>query len=143
MSFFKKLGGSISSAFKKAPSIASTIFKKGSQIVGKIGGGLGKVGDVLGKASEIGGKILSNPLTEGIASAVLGPEAGLALAGAGAGLSGMSRLAKGAKTASGIANTASNILHPDQYKNSQDVLGGIQKGINLAGTARQNMPTFQ
>ena len=139
MSFFKKLGGSISSAFKKAPSIASTIFKKGSQIVGKIGGGLGQVGNVLGKAADIGGKILSNPLTETVAGALLGPEASLALAGAGQGLSGLSKLAKHAKTASGIANTASNILHPSQYTSSQDVLGEIQKGIKLALTT---MPSF-
>jgi hypothetical protein len=126
MSFFKKIGRSIGSAFKKAPSVISSIFKKAPGI---ISGGLSKVGDVLGKVADIGGSIASNPLVEAGASALLGPEAGIGLAGLGKGLSYLKKGSQIAKGASSIAGA----------RNVSDAIGGIQKLKDIAGVAG---PTF-
>ena len=129
MSFFKKIGRSIGSAFKKIPSAVSTIFRKAPGVINQISGGLGKVGDVLGKVADIGGSIASNPLVEAGASALLGPEAGIGLAGLGKGLSYL-------KKGSQIAKGASNVVGA---RNVSDALGGIQKLKDIAGVAG---PTF-
>jgi len=129
MSFFKKIGRSIGSAFKKIPSAVSTIFRKAPGVINQISGGLGKVGDVLGKVADVGGSIASNPLVEAGASALLGPEAGIGLAGLGKGLSYL-------KKGSQIAKGASNVVGA---RNVSDALGGIQKLKDIAGVAG---PTF-
>jgi hypothetical protein len=97
MSFFKKIGKGISSITKKAPSMISTIFKKGGDISKGISTGLDKVGDVLGKV----GSVVNNPLLQAGASSVLGPEAGLALGELGKGISQAKQLARKGSSMSG------------------------------------------
>jgi hypothetical protein len=125
MSFFKKIGKSIGSAFKKAPSVVSSIFRKAPGVINQISGGLSKVGDVLGKVADIGGSIASNPLVEAGASALLGPEAGIGLAGLGKGLSYL-------KKGSQIAKGASSVVGA---RNVSDAIGGIQKLKDISGVA--------
>ena len=129
MSFFKKIGRSISSAFKNVPGAVTSIFKKAPGVINQISGGLGRVGDVLGKVADIGGQVLSNPLVDMGASALLGPEAGLALAGAGKGLGYL-------KKGSQIARGASDVI------GSKDVLSGIQKAQKLKDIAGVAGPSF-
>ena len=131
MSFFKKLGKNISSTFKKAPSVISSIFKKGSGIANDISGGLGQVGNVLGKIASVGSSILNNPIAEGAASMILGPEAGAAMKLAGTGINLAQRASNIAKTGSSLAGRASQITNPSQYKSASDVMGGIQKAKAL------------
>ena len=125
MSFFKKIGRSIGSAFKNAPGAISSIFKKGGDIARTVSGGLGRVGDVLGKVADVGSSILSNPLVDMGASAIFGPEAGLGLAAAGKGLG---YLKKGSQLAKGASNIAG-------ARNVSDAIGGIQKLKDIAGVA--------
>lgn len=126
MSFFKKIGRSISSSFKKAPNVVSSFFKKTvPDIAGKVGSGLGKVGDVLGKVSDVGSSILSNPLVDIGASALLGPEAGIAMQAAGQGLK---YLKKGSQIAKGGSQLAGSI-------GKGDILGSIQKAKQIGGVA--------
>ena len=140
MSFFKKIGKSISSAFKKAPSVVQSIFKKGSDIAGQVAGGLGKVGDVLGKVGSVASTILNNPLAEGAASMLLGPEAGAGMALAGRGIAALNKGAQLAKAGSSLAGRVSTITNPNQYKTVGDVVGGIQKakalGQDILGNAK-------
>jgi hypothetical protein len=125
MSFFRKLGRSIGSAFKNAPGVVSSIFKKGGDIARTVSGGLGRVGDVLGKVADVGSSILSNPLVDMGASAILGPEAGIGLAAAGKGLGYLKKGSQLAKGASSIAGA----------RNVSDAIGGIQKLKDVAGVA--------
>ena len=128
MSFFKKIGKSIGSAFNKAPSVVSNIFKKGEDIVGKVGSGLSTVGNVLGKVADVGGQILSNPLLEAGASAVFGPEAGVGLGLAGQALGNI-------KTASQLAHTGSGLAQDLRGASQTARSGNIQGGISqLKGT---------
>lgn len=129
MSFFKKIGRSISSAFKKVPGAVTSIFRKAPGVINQISGGLGKVGDVLGSVADVGSKILSNPLLEMGASALLGPEAGLGMAAAGKGLGYL-------KQGSDIAKGASGVL------GAKDVLSGIQKAQQLKNIAGVAGPSF-
>jgi hypothetical protein len=147
MSFFKKIGRSVSSAFKKAPSVVSSFFKKTvPNIAGKVGSGLGKVGDVLGKVADVGGSILSNPLVDMGASAILGPEAGLALGAAGQGLKYLkqgSNIAKGGSQLAGIIGQGSGALgRGDIGGTISNIQRGIQKAKDLrdqAGVAGPNV----
>lgn len=125
MSFFKKIGRSIGNAFKSVPGAVTSIFKKAPGVINQVAGGLGKVGDVLGSVADIGGKILSNPLTDVAASALLGPEAGLALGAAGQGLNAIRKGSQIAKGASSVAGS----------RNVSEALGGIQKLKDIAGVA--------
>jgi hypothetical protein len=133
MSFFKKIGRSISSTFKKAPNLVSSFFKKTvPDITGKVGSGLGKVGDVLGKVADVGSGILSNPLVNMGASALLGPEAGLALQAAGQGLKYLqkgSQIAKGGSQLAGIVGQGSGSLGRGDIAGT---IGSIQRGIQKA-----------
>jgi hypothetical protein len=119
MSFFKKIGKGISSAFKKAPGVISNIFKKGEGIASQVGSGLGKVAEVLGS-------VASNPLVEGAASAVFGPEAGIGLAGLG-------QLSKQIKDVSGIAKTASGVSGALSRGDVRSGLSGIQRIAKTRG----------
>jgi hypothetical protein len=138
MSFFKKIGRSIGSAFKKAPTVVSSFFKKTvPDIAGKVGSGLGKVGDVLGKVSDVGSSILSNPLVDIGASALLGPEAGLALQAAGQGLNYLrkgSQLAKGGSELAGIVGQGSGSLGRGDIGGT---IGSIKRGIQKAKDLRE------
>jgi hypothetical protein len=125
MSFFKKIGRSIGNAFKSAPSVVSSIFKKAPGVINQISGGLGKVGDVLGKVADVGSQVLSNPLVDMGASAIFGPEAG-ALAGLAG--KGLGYLKKGSQLAKGASNIAG-------ARNITDALGGIQKLKDISGVA--------
>ena len=111
-SFFKKLGRSISGAFKKGGAI-SNIFKKGGAIAQGISGGLGGISKVLGKVGEVGGKVLNNPLTNLVVGAVapeLLPEIQL----------GGRALVEGAKIGSKLAGTASRLTDVKSYKKAKD-----------------------
>jgi hypothetical protein len=140
MSFFKRIGRSIGSAFKKAPNAIQGFFKKTvPDIAGKVGSGLGKVGDVLGKVADVGSSILSNPLVDIGASALLGPEAGLALQGAGQGLKYLkkgSQLAKGGSQLAGIVGQGSGSLgRGDIGGTLSSIQRGIQKAKDIGGVA--------
>ena len=128
MSFFKKIGKGISSVVKKAPGVVSSIFKKGEDVVGKVSGGLDKVGDVLGKVSDIGGKILSNPLTEAVATGIGGafgmPEVGGLLGMAGEGLK---QIKRGSDLAKGGASIGRSAIGASQTARSGDIRGGIDQ----------------
>jgi len=137
MSFFKKVGKSIGSAFKKAPSVVSDIFKKAGNVATDVAGGLGKVSSVLGKVSDVGGQILSNPLVEMGASALLGPEAGVGLGLAGQALGQIKRGSDIAGRASGIAGRAGDLSREASgYGSMEDVQRGIEKAKELARDAR-------
>ena len=86
MSFFKKIGKDTKSFFKKAQRGIHSTARKAEL-------GLGEVGRV----ARVGQTILDNPVTVGLASATLGPEAGVALEGVGQGLGALSRVAGKAK----------------------------------------------
>jgi len=135
MSFFKKIGRGIVSAFKKAPSVVSNIFKKGENIAGQVAGGLSKVGDVLGKASDIGSQILSNPLVDMGASAIFGPEAGVGLGLAGQALKNVKTVSNLAKQGSNIANIAGsasgNLSRGNLSGAVMNAKQGIQRVQNL------------
>ena len=129
MSFFKKIGRSIGSAFKSVPGAVTSIFRKAPDVIKKVSGGLGQVGNVLGKVADVGSQILSNPLVDMGASAIFGPEAGVGLAAAGKGLG---YLKKGSQLAKGASNVVG-------ARNVSDALGGIQKLKDISGVAG---PTF-
>ena len=136
-SFFKKIGRSVSSAFKKAPKVDSSFFKKTvPDISGKIGSGLGKVGDVLGKVADVGSGILSNPLVDIAASSLLGPEAGLAMQAAGQGLKYLkqgSNLARGGSELAGIIGQGSGAIGRGDLAGT---IGSVQRGIQKAKDLR-------
>lgn len=137
MSFFKKIGKSVSSAFRKAPSVVSDIFKKGGEVAGKVSEGLGKVSSVLGKVADVGGQILGNPLVEMGASALLGPEAGVGMGLAGQALGQVRRGADIANRASSIAGRTGDLSREASgYQSTQDVMQGIQKARDIARDAR-------
>jgi hypothetical protein len=119
MSFFKKIGRGISNAFKKAPGVISNIFKKGEDVAGKVAGGLSSVADVLGS-------VASNPLVEAGASALLGPEAGIGLAGLG-------QASKLLKSGSGIV---SGLQGASQTARTGNIAGGISQLKNTIESGR-------
>ena len=133
MSFFKKIGKSVSGAFKKAPSVVSSIFKKGEGIAGKIAGGLDQVGSVLGKVGEIGGKILSNPLLEAGASAIFGPEAGVGMGLAGQALG---QIKNAQRLSGGVSDVLRSGIGASQTARSGDLSGAIQQGRGTIEKAR-------
>lgn len=140
MSFFKKIGRSVSSAFKKAPHVVSSFFKKTvPDIAGKVGSGLGKVGDVLGKVADVGSGILSNPLVDIAASALLGPEAGIAMQAAGQGLKYLkkgSQIAKGGSQLADIVGQGSGALgRKDIGGTVSNIQRAIQKAKEIGGVA--------
>lgn len=149
-SFFKKLGSGITSIAKKAPAAVTSIFRKGENLAGKVVGGLDKVGDVLGNVADIGGKILSNPITESLATGIGGafgmPEAGALLGMAGRGLSAIK---KGSDLARGAANIGRAGIGASKTLRSGDLQGGInqardtiQKAKDLRDSAGVSGPQF-
>ena len=136
MSFFKKIGSSVSKAFSKAPSVVSNIFRKGGEVAGKVGEGLGKVSSVLGKVANIGTQVLNNPLTQMAGSALLGPEFGAGAALAGNVLGQVKRGSEIAGRASNIASRAGQLsTEASGYGSMQDVQRGIEKARELARDA--------
>lgn len=133
MSFFKKIGKSVSSAFKKAPGVVSDIFKKGEAVAGKVAGGLSKVGDVLGKVADVGGQILSNPLVGMAGSALLGPEFGAASQLAGQGLQTVRQASNVAKAGSGLVSQAGRA---SGQLGRGDIQGGIATGRDTIERAK-------
>lgn len=117
MSFFKKIGKSVSSTFKKAPSVVSSIFKKTGDISQGISKGIGVVSDVLGKI----GSVANNPLVQAGASSILGPEAGQGLSQLG---QTISQTRKGLSTGSRLADTVSSF-------SKGKVMSGIQKARSM------------
>ena len=141
MSFFKKLGHNAGSLFNKASGAVQNVFKKGGDIAQKVSGGLGKVSDVLGKVSDVGSKILSNPLTQGLATAVGSafgvPEAGAVLGQAGNFLGQVKRGSEIAGRASKFAGNAGNLANQaSKYQSVDDIRGGIQKAKDLYSEGR-------
>jgi hypothetical protein len=130
MSFFKKIGKGISSITKKAPSVVSSIFKKGGDISRGISTGLDKVGDVLGKV----GSVVNNPLVQAGASSVFGPEAGIALGSLGKGISAAKKIARTGSSMSGTFGGISKDLSKGK------IMAGIEKAKALSGGVAG--PTF-
>jgi hypothetical protein len=102
MSFFKKIGKDTKSFFKKAQQGISSTARKAEL-------GLGEVGRV----ARVGSTILDNPVTVGLASATLGPEAGVALEGVGQGLGALSRVAGKAKA---VARDTKELTDPSKTR---------------------------
>jgi len=125
MSFFKKLGKSISSTFKKAPTVVSSIFKKGGDVATGVSKGLDKVGNVLGKV----GSVVNNPLVQAGASGLFGPEAGEGLALLGKGISKAKDLSRMGSSLAGKAGSLSS--EASGYQSLGDVKSGIQKARDL------------
>lgn len=126
---FKKIGQSANKTFSK-----SNMRKTG----GALTKGLGQVANVLGKVGSVGAHLLNNPLTQGIASMALGPEAGLALAGAG-------KLLNMANVGSKLAKTASNITNPKSYTSSnvlENLKDAKQRMEDLGNQASASAPVF-
>lgn len=125
---FKKIATSANKTFSK-----SNMRKAGSTL----NKGLHSVGNVLSKVGSVGSQILNNPLAQMAASAVLGPEAGVAMNLAGRGLNVV-------KKGSAIAHQAANIANIGSYKgspleNSQDAKQRIQ---DLANSVRAPVAQF-
>jgi len=136
MSIFRKIGSKISSAFSKAPTVVSSIFRKGGEVAGKVGEGLGKVSSVLGKVANVGSQILNNPLTQMAGSALLGPEFAVGASLAGNALGQVKRASDIAGRASNIASRAGNLSREASgYGSMQDVQSGIEKAKQLARDA--------
>ena len=138
MGWFSKLASGASNLFNKVENGASNLFNKVkdatpgildqvSYISGKIAGGLDK-------ASDIGGKILSSPITQGLAAS-FGPEGEAALMGANA-------LLNGVQQGANIAHKVSNITNQGSYSgNSQDIQNDVlQRGKNLYGALKAPPP---
>jgi len=137
MSFFKKIGKSVSSITKKAPSVVSSIFKKGGDVSRGISTGLDKVGDVLGKV----GSVVNNPLVQAGASSVFGPEAGQALGSLGKTISKVKDISRMGSGLAGKAGALSS--EASGYKSMADIKGGIQKAKDLYAEGRGVAgPTF-
>jgi hypothetical protein len=137
MSFFKKIGNSVSKAFSKAPSVVSNIFKKGGDIAGRVGEGLGKVSSVLGKVANVGSQILDNPLVQGVGSSLLGPEFAVGASLAGNALGQVQRASDVAGRASNIASRARDLSNEASgYTTPDQAMAGIQKARDLARDAR-------
>lgn len=102
MSFFKKIGKDTKSFFKKAQRGISSTAKKAEL-------GLGEVGRI----ASVGSSVLDNPVTVGLASATLGPEAGVALEGVGQGLGALSRVAGKAKQ---VARDTKELTDPSKTR---------------------------
>jgi hypothetical protein len=117
MSFFKKIGKSVSSTFKKAPTVVSSIFKKTGDVSKGISQGLGVVSDVLGKV----GSVANNPLVQAAASSFLGPEAGQGLSEIG---QTIRQTKKGLQTGSKLADTVSSF-------SKGKIMSGIQKARSM------------
>lgn len=141
MSFFKKLGGSVSKVFNKGTSAVQNIFKKGGSLAQDVSKGLGTVSNVLGKVAGVGSQILDNPLTQGLATAVGSafgmPEAGLVLGQAGDALKMVKRGSDLAGKASNLAGRVGDLsTSASNYQSPQDVMGGIQKAKALIKEGR-------
>ena len=123
---------SVGRFFNKIKSGANNMFNKlksdGPTLMRKISNTMGDVGTIVRKAENTGRDILSNPLVEGIGSAVMGPEFGVAAEAGNALLGNLGDAGKLAKQASNLTDTSS-------YKGgvqgvSQDIL---QRSKNLQG----------
>jgi hypothetical protein len=130
MSFFRKAGKSISSAFTKTPSVVSNIFKKSGDLAQGVSQGLGKVSDVLGKV----GSVVNNPLVQAGASSILGPEASMALGSFGKSLSGVKNTLNKGRDIVGRAGALST--EASGYKSLSDAKSGIEKAKELYSDAR-------
>ena len=123
MSFFKKIGKQTKSFFTKAQRGVNTLASKAEL-------GLGEAQRV----ARVGSTILDNPITVGLASATLGPEAGLAVEATGQGLGALSRVASKAKD---VARQTKELTDPSQTSNRiampQDTL---QRAKNIAQGAQ-------
>lgn len=125
MSFFKKVGKQTKSFFKKAQRGIHSTARKAEL-------GLGEVSRV----ARVGQTILDNPITVGLASATLGPEAGLAVEATGQGLGALSRVAGKAKEVaretkeiSDPSKTRDRIAMPqDTLERAKRIIGGA-KGV--------------
>lgn len=112
-SFFKKLGKSISSPFKKGGAV-SNVFKKGGELAKGVSKGLSVVSKGLAKAGEIGSKILKSPITTGIVGALapeLLPEVEI----------GGRALIAGLKAGSKLAGAGSRLTDVDSFKKVKNV----------------------
>jgi hypothetical protein len=141
MSFFKKLGSGAGKIFNKATGAVANIFKKGGNLAQDVSKGIGKVSNVLGNVADIGGKILSNPLTQalatGVGSAFGVPEAGAMLGQAGNFLGQVKRGSEIAGRASKfIGNAGALATQASKYQSPADVMGGIQKAKDLYSEGR-------
>jgi len=125
MSFFKKIGQSVAKTFTKAPSVVSSIFKKGGDVATGISKGLDKVGDVLGKV----GSVANNPMLQAAASGLFGPEAGEGLASLGKSISKAKDISRMGSSLAGKAGALST--EASGYQSLADVKGGIQKARDL------------
>jgi len=120
--------------FNKIKSGAQRLFNKVSsdapKILGKISNTLSDGGTVLRKIENTGKDIIGNPLVEGLASAALGPEAGVAMAGANALLNNVGDVSK-------LANQASNLTNQKSYSGSTNAVSQdiLQRAKNLQGNA--------
>jgi hypothetical protein len=117
-SFFKKIGKSVKSAFKKGGAV-SNVFKKGGAIAQGVSKGLGTVSKVLGTIGRVGGKILDSPITTGIVGALapeLLPEVEL----------GGRALVAGAKIGSKLAGAGSRLTDVKSYKKADTLEGHLE-----------------
>ena len=148
MSFFKKLGSGAGKIFNKATGAVASVFKKGGNLAQDVSKGIGKVSDVLGKVAGVGSQILSNPLTQalatGVGSAFGLPDAGAMLGQAGNVLSQVKRGSEIAGRASKfIGNAGALATQASKYQSVDDIKGGIQKAKDLYSEGRGVAgPTF-
>ena len=129
--FFNKLKSGAQNFFNKLKSDAPTLGRK-------ISNTLNDVGTIVRKAENTGRDILSNPLVEGIGSAVMGPEFGVAAEAGNALLGNLGDAGK-------LAKQASNLTDVSSYKGgvqgvSQDIL---QRSKNLQGNANMVKQNIQ
>ena len=125
MSFFKKLGRDSKKLFRKAQRGVHSLSGKAEK-------GLGEASRI----ARVGQTILDNPVTEGLATAALGPEAGLAVAAAGEGLGELSRVtakakdvARQTKEFSDPAKTRDRVANPRDTLERAKKIGRDAKGV--------------
>ena len=123
---FKKIGESANKTFSKSN------MRKTGNVLTK---GLGQTANVLGKIGSVGAHLLNNPLTQGLASAALGPEAGIALAGAG-------KLLNMANAGAKLAKTASHITNPKSYTKGSLLENAMDAKSKLQDLGNQAQTTF-
>ena len=122
-SFFKKIGRSISSPFKKGGEV-SNLFKKGGQIARGVSTGLGAVSKTLGTIGKVSGQVLNNPLVKTIGMSTA-PEL----------YAGAQAISKGASGLSKIADAGSKLTDVDSYKKShlENAGDAVKRAQELSG----------
>jgi len=138
MSFFKKIGHAIESAFKKAPQKINNFFKKGGELARGVSKGLSTASKVMGKIGQGVGKVVNNPIAQGIAT-ILAPELAPEL------IAGGKLLEKGLQTGSKLAQMGSHFTDAKSYNKGshlENIADAVRRGQELKGEGEKAQAQF-